>query len=108
MFSIAPRYAGAHALEGILIAAGPHILVGQQTGLHIADLAPTTLYALGLPIPEAMDGKVQTGIFSPAHIMANPVYYNDLNIHAAGKTGQVMTDEDEAKVETRLRDLGYL
>jgi predicted AlkP superfamily phosphohydrolase/phosphomutase len=108
MFSIAPRYAGAHALEGILIAAGPHILVGQQTGLHIADLAPTTLYTLGLPVPEAMDGKVQTGIFSPAYFTANPVCYNDLDMNAGGKTGQVMTDEDEAKVETRLRDLGYL
>ncbi|MEW5985997.1 MAG: alkaline phosphatase family protein [Chloroflexota bacterium] len=103
-----PRYAGAHAQEGIFIAYGPQIANGSDKNVHIADLAPTTLYAMGLPVPAAMDGQVRTELFNESRLGANPVQYSELEIASEGRSGQVMADEDEARVEARLRELGYL
>ncbi len=107
-FHTVPRYAGVHAPKGIFIAVGPHIAAGHEKDVHITDLAPTSLYALGLSIPQAMDGQIQTDIFTASFTAANPIEKSNLDIHTDGKIGQVMADEDEAKVESRLRDLGYL
>ena len=108
MFSVASRYAGVHAPDGIFIAAGPHIIPNQDQAVHIADLAPTSLYTLGLSVPQSMDGQVLTQLFDPAYRVAHPIHYSDIDVHTEGKTGQVMAEADEAKVENRLRDLGYL
>jgi predicted AlkP superfamily phosphohydrolase/phosphomutase len=107
-FRTAERYAGAHANEGIFVAYGPHIAPIRTRGVHIADLAPTGLYALGLPVPQAMDGKARMELFEPSHTAAHPVQYADLEIQTEGKTGQVMPEADEEIVEVRLRNLGYI
>ena len=102
------RYAGAHSPEGILIAHGPGIAPGRVSGLHIADLAPTSLYALGLDVPQAMDGQVRTELFEPAYVTQAPARYVKMDLHSDGQAGQVMSEKEEALVESRLRDLGYL
>lgn len=107
-FRTAERYAGVHAQDGVFIAYGPHVVAGQGIEVHIADLAPTSLYTLGLAVPQAMDGKVQMELFDPSYAAAHPVQYVELDVHAEGKVGQVMPEEDEAIIEARLRDLGYL
>jgi predicted AlkP superfamily phosphohydrolase/phosphomutase len=107
-FHTVERYAGVHAQEGIFIAYGPHVVAGQGTDVHIADLAPTSLYALRLPVPHAVDGQVRTELFESSYVAAYPVQYVDMDIRTDGKVGQVMPEEDEAIVEARLRDLGYL
>jgi predicted AlkP superfamily phosphohydrolase/phosphomutase len=108
-FHTVERYAGVHAPDGIFLATGPHITPGPKKNvLHIADLAPTSLYALGLPVPQAMDGQVLTDLFHPSYVEANPVQFVDLDLHTDGKMGQVMSEEDEGEVKARLKDLGYL
>jgi predicted AlkP superfamily phosphohydrolase/phosphomutase len=107
-FRTAERYAGAHAQEGIFVASGPHIVDIQVSDAHIADVAPTSLYALGLTVPREMDGQVRTEMFDPSYVAAYPVHYVEQDIHAEGQAGQVMSEEDEATVEARLRALGYL
>jgi len=102
------RITATHASEGIFIAHGPHIQNGEVNGLHIADMAPTALYAMGLAIHSAMDGQVRTELFDPQYVAAHPVQYEDMDVAAAGKIGQVMSDEHERVLEERLRDLGYL
>ncbi len=108
LFDLADRYAGDHAQEGIFIAAGPHVLARPGTRVHIADLAPTSLYALGLAVPRAMDGQVRTELFDPAYVEAHPLRYAEIELHPDGKAGPAMPEEDEAMVAARLRDLGYL
>jgi predicted AlkP superfamily phosphohydrolase/phosphomutase len=102
------RITATHASEGIFIAHGPHIRSGEVSGLHIADIAPTALYVLGLAIPSAMDGQARTELFDPQYVAAHLVQYEDMDIAAAGRIGQVMSDEDEGLIEERLRSLGYL
>jgi hypothetical protein len=102
------RITAAHTSEGIFIVHGPHTQNGEVHGVHIADVAPTALYAMGLTIPRSMDGRVRIELFDPQHVAVHPVLYKDVPLAAAGKIGQVMADEDEVVVEERLRNLGYL
>lgn len=102
------RYAGAHSAEGVFIAAGPRVVPGRVEDYHIADLPTTALYALGVQVPNAMDGTVRTELFSPEYTQAHPVNYADIDMNLDGRSGRVMGAEEEEKVESRLKDLGYL
>ncbi len=79
-----------------------------MNGLHIADVAPTAMYAMGLTVPTAMDGQVRTSLFDPAYVVSHPVQCQDIDIALEGKSGQVLSEEHEAMIERRLKDLGYL
>jgi len=70
--------AGFHAQEGILVVAGPGVDAPQTLeGANIADLAPTILHCLGLPVPRAMDGRVLEDAFDEACRASHPIQYTD-------------------------------
>ena len=71
-------------------------------------MAPTILYAMGLPVPKNLDGRVLTAPFDTAYVAAHPIQYEDPEVEAAGKAGRVLPEEDEVALEQRLRGLGYL
>ncbi|MHA2052065.1 MAG: alkaline phosphatase family protein [Candidatus Hodarchaeales archaeon] len=55
----------AHSLEGIIIAHGPDISSGKvDVKFNIADVTPTALHLLGVPIPKHVDGQVVREILS--------------------------------------------
>lgn len=101
-FSSLPLTA-THTPDGIFIACGPGIPVeGMISGAQIADVAPTILRWLGLPIPNHMDGTVLPTICDrpdvPLSTDATPV--------AAQPT--FYADDEAEKVAERLKGLGYL
>jgi len=102
------RLAAGHAREGIFIARGPGIRSANLADVGIADMAPTILYAMGLPVPKNLDGRVLTAPFDAAYVAAHPIQYEDPEVEAAGKAGRVLPEEDEVALEQRLRGLGYL
>jgi predicted AlkP superfamily phosphohydrolase/phosphomutase len=107
---IEPAYgiSAHHRMEGILLLSGKNIRSGVK--LHeaeITDLAPTILYALDLPIPDDMDGKVLTQVFDESALNVRPVRYSDSSSDAA-HSGLEYTEEDEEEIVKRLRGLGYL
>jgi predicted AlkP superfamily phosphohydrolase/phosphomutase len=58
-----------HSGEGFLVASGPRIRRGATAeAAEIADLAPTLLYLLGAPVPEAMDGRVLTELIAETEL----------------------------------------
>lgn len=61
---------GALVLFGEGVAAG-----GRLLGAAAVDVAPTTLYALGLPSARDLDGRVLTAAFSPSLLAARPLVY---------------------------------
>jgi predicted AlkP superfamily phosphohydrolase/phosphomutase len=102
------RTGGNHAPDGIFLAYGPHVRGGEVNGLHIADMAPTVLYAMGLAVPKTLDGQVRTELFAPAYTSRHPVWYEDFEVATESKAGQVLSAEHEAVIEERLKGLGYL
>lgn len=105
---------GTHKLNGILIAKGCNILKNNSIPpVDIIDIFPTVLYYLGLEIPNYVDGKVITGMFSKDYISTTPAKYSDrgCNIEAHKQsisTIQTYKDSESAKIEERLRSLGYV
>jgi len=100
---------GSHRLEGIFLAHGPAVAKGAllpQTS--VLDITPTLLHALGLPVPEDLEGQVLRGAFESSFIHTHPV--------VPGKPTQTpevfpmppADREGEEGVITRLKALGYL
>lgn len=93
---------GNHRREGLLIAAGPRVEPGPTPeGIAIQDLAPTFLSLLDVPAPGPLDGRPLHGVVRDlAEATAAPP--------SPAAPTSAYTVEEEAAVEERLRDLGYL
>jgi len=102
---------GDHRTEGILIAHGPAFLPGAKpAGATLLDIAPTALHLLGVPVPADMDGRVLTEILDPS--VVPPPAPRDSSPPDDGPAAVPVpagySAEDEAQVQQRLADLGYL
>jgi predicted AlkP superfamily phosphohydrolase/phosphomutase len=100
---------GRHRSTGIFAAYGPDIRRGVEIeGARIIDVAPTLLYALGLPIPEDMDGRPLMEIFDKDFRLSHPVSYAEPQEIDAASPPAEYDEEDTAEMERRLRGLGYV
>jgi arylsulfatase A-like enzyme len=71
------------------------------------DLAPTILYAMGVPVPSDMDGRVLDEAFDSEYLSAFKVQYSDAPTDRPSGE-QEYSDEDEEEIKERLRGLGYV
>jgi predicted AlkP superfamily phosphohydrolase/phosphomutase len=102
------EWGGTHRLNGILIARGRVLKTATDIkSAQLIDLAPTLLYLLGVPVPEDMDGKVLTSAVRPDFLAAHPVR-GGIASGVSETRPSGYTEEESAKVEERLRALGYL
>jgi predicted AlkP superfamily phosphohydrolase/phosphomutase len=103
---------GMHARDGVLIAAGTGLRTTHDRGrAEIADVAPTILHLLGLPVPSEMDGRVLEAMLTPDLLAARPLRRESMadRIHVREAVDrETYTAEEEMFVEERLADLGYL
>jgi tetratricopeptide (TPR) repeat protein len=114
-----------HQPDGILIARGPNIRPGKPVyGSNLLDVAPTLLYALGLPVARDMPGKVVVDLFRGSWLESNVVqriasYEGNAaprervetraNPGTPEPTEPTEVDAEVAgMVEERLRALGYI
>ena len=102
---------GDHRMEGIFIGAGPGFRQGAKPqGATLLDIAPTVLHMMGVPVPADMDGRVLTEVLDPA--LAGSVAEGDSPSDGtpaepvAVESGY--TEEEDAAIQQRLADLGYL
>ncbi|PYK15137.1 MAG: hypothetical protein DME64_07960 [Verrucomicrobia bacterium] len=103
------EWGGTHRLNGILIGRGPALKAAAEVAnAQLIDLAPTLLYLLGSPVPEDMDGKVLTSAFRPEFLTAHPVRAGNASGVSETHRQSGYTEQESAKVEERLRALGYL
>jgi predicted AlkP superfamily phosphohydrolase/phosphomutase len=99
---------GHHHMVGIVGLKGPEVRRGEiLSESSLLDLAPTILHYMGLPVPSYMDGRVLTEAFSDTFNEANPVQMIDIDLTSGGEEAGV-SDEEEALVLEKLRDLGYV
>jgi predicted AlkP superfamily phosphohydrolase/phosphomutase len=107
-------HVGRHHPEGIVVVAGAGLRPATWINLHLIDIAPTALALLGIAPPETMDGVVRRELFEADLPAAGPALPSDRIAQPATARmeaepdGAVYTPEEEALIEQRLRDLGYL
>ena len=103
------EWGGTHRRDGIVIGRGPMLQTAVQIeNAQLIDIAPTLLYLLGVPVPDDMDGKVLTSAFRGDFLSAHPLQAGDASGISETHRTSGYTDEESAKVEERLRALGYL
>jgi arylsulfatase A-like enzyme len=100
---------GDHRPEGILIMHGPGIRTGHYIAkANLADVAPTLLYLVGLPVPDDMDGRVLEPAFEDSYLDQHQVTFQRMAADAGHAERRDYNAEEDAQVQQRLRDLGYL
>ncbi len=104
------KLSGVHRMDGIILAQGPHIRQKETIeGAGIIDVAPTILYALGMPIPSDMDGKPLTDLFDGAYVQqSEPSYTGERKHESVADVDFEYTEEEEENVRLKLEALGYL
>jgi len=96
---------GWHRPNGIFMARGPEI--AQTSGTwNIADVAPTMLHLLGLPIPDDMDGVLMEEVLA-GHASRRELV-REAGQHGDAGSGGAYTEDDEQAVRDQLSGLGYL
>ena len=136
---VTPTFAGSgwHDLSGVLIASGEGIAQGrgldEVRGARLVDMVPTLLYALGLRLPQGLDGRVIEELFTadylrnhpPARLGPEPEEEAEAGPKAGVKvkvkvkvkakvketeteTEKGWAEEEEQEVRRRLKDLGYI
>jgi predicted AlkP superfamily phosphohydrolase/phosphomutase len=113
--TVRPRPApyGTHHPTGIFMLSGPGVRPTRTlSGLSVTDVAPSVLHALGLPIPQDMDGTPALASYEPSHLERHSLRRSQAlaSVRLANGTGP--TDDYDPVAETevmdRLRLLGYL
>ncbi len=103
------RWSGNHLPNGIIFMSGPDVRVGYKiNGAEIIDVAPTIMALLDVEVPKYMDGKVLKDTLTEAFLAKHPVHYTDLDGTNGGGDEKPFSDEESAKINERLKDLGYL
>jgi len=99
---------GDHRLEGVLIASGPAFAPGTKPeGATLLDIAPTVLHLLGVPVPADMDGRVITEILDPSLALVE-TNGDTPSSDTPEYTSEAYSEEEDAAIQQRLADLGYL
>jgi predicted AlkP superfamily phosphohydrolase/phosphomutase len=97
---------GAHT-SGVFVAHGPDIdPTADVEGLRIHDLAPTLLYALGLPVAEDMAGTARVALFTSRFQQRHPLH--TVPSWGSSTPGEVTTSTVDEELVDELRTLGYL
>jgi predicted AlkP superfamily phosphohydrolase/phosphomutase len=99
------RAEGTHLLKGLWMVAGEKIKSRINFQANIQDLAPTILAAMGIAVPDDMDGRVFTEIFSEDV----PVCFSEsIRETSSDQPESTYTLEEEKQIQQNLADLGYL
>lgn len=101
---------GDHRMAGVFVASGPAFRPGATLppDADLLDIAPTVLHLLGVPVPADMDGRVLTEILDPSTVAA-PAEPTPAGPTAPEEPVPVAyTEEEDAAIQQRLADLGYL
>jgi arylsulfatase A-like enzyme len=88
------------------VVAGNGIEPGEGTDASLLDIAPTVLYAMGVPIPDVMDGDPLTDVFTRNFRERHGVTRRPLS-ELVQRTNDGTGRNTEA-VQDRLEDLGYI
>jgi predicted AlkP superfamily phosphohydrolase/phosphomutase len=100
---------GDHRDEGILMISGPQIIPGRlATAPTLTDLTPTILHLLEIPPSHQLDGRVLTEAFPEDWLQRHPLRAPQATEAATVLQPFEYTPEEQAAIQHRLEQLGYL
>jgi predicted AlkP superfamily phosphohydrolase/phosphomutase len=94
---------GRHRRNGVILAAGPGISAARLPDASIMDVCPTVLHAMRLPVPDDLDGRVLTELFSDGRAVQTA----PAGEAAAAGQAEYSADE-EAAIRASLEGIGYM
>jgi predicted AlkP superfamily phosphohydrolase/phosphomutase len=104
------RISGTHTANthGIFLAMGPDIdPKADLADIHVRDIAPTILFALGLPVGEDFAGRARTELFSAEFRRAHPL--RTIRTWGARRESEgARTSKEDEHLLNELRSLGYI
>jgi predicted AlkP superfamily phosphohydrolase/phosphomutase len=101
---------GDHRMEGVFIGTGKGFRPGARMpdDANLFDIAPTVLHLLGVPVPEDMDGRVLLDVLDPTLPRPQPQAASPPDEPEPVTVPSGYTEEEDAAIQQRLADLGYL
>lgn len=101
---------GCHHPAGVFMALGPGIQPGvRMEPITLLDIAPTALYALGLPVPEDLEGRVAQQAFKSEYLAQRPIALGPPTVPPGGAAPVPAKEEEpDEQVMMRLKALGYI
>jgi predicted AlkP superfamily phosphohydrolase/phosphomutase len=107
-----PNLPGTHRPEGLVVLAGAGLSPGRSLTARLIDAMPTILSLLGLPIPPHVEGQPIADRASLAESRKNSTSIRqdpaETMLEGPHRRQFEYTDEEQAILEQRLADLGYL
>jgi predicted AlkP superfamily phosphohydrolase/phosphomutase len=107
-----PNLPGTHRPEGIVALGGAGLPIGRNLKANLVDATPTMLALLGLPIPAHIEGTPIVGSSPQAQpVTAFTTTRQDPPeeiLEGTHRRPFEYTSEEQAIIEQRLADLGYL
>ena len=107
-----PNLPGTHRPQGIVALSGAGLTPGRTLSARLVDATPTILSLLGLPIPGHIEGRPIAGGREAAEssLPAASIRKDSPEPPHDGPHRRPFeyTDEEQAIIEQRLADLGYL
>ena len=101
-----PNLTGTHRPEGVVALAGAGLTPGRNLEAQLIDVAPTILNLLGLPIPSHMEGAALGASRAPKLTRLDEPAKQPLG--GPHQPNFEYTAEEQAILEQRLADLGYM
>lgn len=97
---------GEHSLFGIFAMYGEDIQNVSVDNMSVVDIVPTVLYALGLPVPGGLDGKVVREAFTKDYLEENKIISDSETVNK-DVDSEEFNEEDKEIIKDRLKGLGY-
>jgi predicted AlkP superfamily phosphohydrolase/phosphomutase len=99
---------GHHRPHGILILAGGGVRSGVHLeGASILDLAPTILHAMGVAVPEELDGRVLGEAFADSSPVSRPVTRSQEQVYKYSLVDGDTSANEMEEMQDKLRGWGY-
>jgi hypothetical protein len=74
----------------------------------IIDVTPTVLYLLGLPIPNAIDGRVIQEAIDDNYLRNHAPLYKSIETDSEKDQEKDYSDEEADKIKQKLKTMGYI
>jgi predicted AlkP superfamily phosphohydrolase/phosphomutase len=103
------KISGTHnaTTNGIFLAQGPDLVpAAPLQRITVLDVAPTLLYALGLPVAEDFAGRAWTELFTPGFRAAHPL--RTVPSWGTMKSWKAESSPEDSRILRELRVLGYI